>query len=226
MGRRAQPVINGIRYFIKKKRERLKMSNMQKWALKELKEYEQRTGKSIAGVEEIMSAFSNQGHSGFSAGYALSFINTAIKEGKEAVEKRLQSLLDKNEDGMQQLITDNIREILNLFEKHNLGEEEAKLVSRLMNWKPINPLTGEDDEWGSVPSYEKDRNNQQNLRCSAVFRNNFDNSTAYYIDGKVFSDDGGKSWYTCRESRVPVTFPFEIPDQPERIILPDGSLDD
>jgi hypothetical protein len=207
------------------------MSNLTSWAKKELKDYQQRTGKSIEGVDEIMSAFSAQGHSGFSAGYALSFINSAVENGYEVVEKQLDAILesskqDKDEvygDGMQQSMTRDIKETLNLFKKYNLGKEEAHLVSRLMNWKPINPLTGEDDEWGMSDNSEG--KSQQNKRCSAVFRDNFDNSTAHYIEGKVFSDDGGDSWYTCKDSFVHVTFPFEVPDKPERIILK-GAIND
>lgn len=61
---------------------------------------------------------------------------------------------------------------------------------------------------------------QQNKRCSSVFRRHFDNGTAYDIDGKVFSDDGGKTFYSCRESRIPVTFPYYPKEKPERVILP------
>ena len=41
--------------------------------------------------------------------------------------------------------------------------------------------------------------------------------TAYDIDGKVFSDDG-EVWYTNRNSRVNVTFPYVVPDKPEYVI--------
>ena len=49
------------------------------------------------------------------------------------------------------------------------------------------------------------------------------NGECYDIDGKVFwewampYEEGGKpykSYYTCRESRVPVTFPYTVPDKP------------
>lgn len=89
-------------------------------------------------------------------------------------------------------------------------------VARLLNWKPLTSLTGEDSEWNEPYG---DRGTQQNRRCSAVFRQNKDNSTAYYIDGKVFSDNGGHSWFSRGGSSTPVIFPFWVPDKPEKVYL-------
>jgi hypothetical protein len=146
----------------------MKMTNLVDWAKEELvriggqdDEMQQAMNRDIL---QIVETFSDQGHSGFSAGYALN------------------------------------------------------IIKRLLNWKPILPLTGEDDEWGETYKGDEEKT-QQNKRCSAVFRKNYDNSTAYYINGKVFSDDKGESWYTDRNSFVPVTFPYDVPEQPERIIL-------
>jgi hypothetical protein len=145
------------------------MSNLVTWAKEELdrlvKDGDEMQLEINKDILQIVETFSEQGHSGFSANYALN----AIK--------------------------------------------------RLLDWKPITPLTGEDDEWCSVPVYDDGSNKQQNKRCSAVFRENFDNSTAYYIYGKVFSDNGGKTWFTNRNSFVPVTFPYTVPEKPERIIV-------
>lgn len=124
-------------------------------------------------ILEIVGKFANQGHSGFSAAYALG------------------------------------------------------IIQRLLSFKPIQPLTGEPNEWEDVQPWDKGDNTQQNLRCSSVFRNNFDNSTAYDINGKIFSDDGGDSWFTNIESRVPVIFPYTVPDKPEKVYLvKEGEYDD
>ena len=93
-------------------------------------------------------------------------------------------------------------------------------LEKLLKFKPLSPLTGEDDEWSEVtqisgyPHY-------QNKRCGSVFKNGKDGE-AYDIDGKVFwywytDEETGekiKSYYTGYESRVPVTFPYEVPDKP------------
>lgn len=144
------------------------MSNLVKWAESELEriggqddELQQMMNK---GVLDIVELFAEQGHSGFSAPYAIG------------------------------------------------------LIQRLLDWKPITALTGEEDEWAE-PFKSDTENTQQNKRCSAVFRKNNDNSTAYYIEGKVFSDDGGETWFTNRDSFVPIEFPYTVPEKPERIIL-------
>ena len=88
----------------------------------------------------------------------------------------------------------------------------------MLDWKPISALTGEEEEWGE-PYVCRDGVTQQNKRCSAVFRDNQDNSTAHYIDGRVYSDNGGHSWFHRGGDSVPVTFPYRVPDKPEYIYL-------
>lgn len=132
-------------------------------------------------------------------------------------EKELNRLV-KNDDEMQQEINKDILEIVKVFSEQGHSGFSASyalnIITRLLDWKPIGALTGEEDEWIDVGN-----NTCQNNRCSAVFRRGKDNSTAYYLDGKVFSDDGGETWYTNQDSVVPVTFPYTVPEKPEYIIL-------
>lgn len=136
---------------------------------------------------------------------------------------------DKNELMMQKAITKNVMSIVKEFcnEGHSgfSASYTLNIIKRLLDWKPIKPLTGADDEWGEVQSWNKKTNTQQNKRCTAVFRKNFDNSTAYYLYGKVFSDNGGRTWYTNRESFTPIVFPFKVPLEPEYVYLDkDGNV--
>ena len=117
-------------------------------------------------VLHMMQEFANEGHSGFSASYAIS------------------------------------------------------ILTKLMDFKPLSPLTGRDDEWHNVSDYGPEPH-WQNIRRSSVFKDA--DGTCYDIDGKVFwewampYEEGGKpykSYYACRESRVPVTFPYTVPDKP------------
>jgi len=151
----------------RKWRRRNEPSNLEKWALNELKMLEGNSSDEMQclmtkDIMEVVKVFCKQGHSGFSASYALN------------------------------------------------------LIKRLLDWKPILPLTGEEDEWND--KYDED-NSQQNKRCSAVFRKNFDNSTAYYIGAKAFSDDGGETWFTNHDSFINITFPYNVPDKPEFVYL-------
>jgi len=124
------------------------------------------------------------------------------------------------DDEMQQMMNRNIMQIVETFAEQGHSGFSASyalnIIKRLLDWKPITALTGEDGEWGVVIDTEEQL--QQNKRCSAVFRTHFNNATAYYINGKVFSDDGGETWFTNRDSFVPVTFPYAVPEKPEEII--------
>lgn len=89
------------------------------------------------------------------------------------------------------------------------------LFTRLASWKPLTPLTGEPDEWMEVGPEVF-----QNKRSSSVFK---DEAGPYWLDGIVFWEwftdpDTGerhKLYFTNRDSRVPITFPFTMPDAPE-----------
>jgi len=92
------------------------------------------------------------------------------------------------------------------------------IIKKVLMFKPLSPLTGEDDEWTNVRDYG-DNPHYQNKRLSSVFKDA--NGDVYNIDGKVFwewyrNEDGEavKTYYTSRDSRVPVTFPYVVPDEP------------
>lgn len=108
--------------------------------------------------------------------------------------------------------TKAILDLIELFASQGHSGFSAPYVinvfSRLAKFKPLSPLTGEDDEWDDVGDVF------QNKRYSAVFKDKDGN--AYNIEGKVFTDDG-EVWYTCKDSRVNVTFPYVVPDKPEEV---------
>ena len=54
------------------------------------------------------------------------------------------------------------------------------------------------------------------MRCPFIIKDS--NGVAYNTEGKIFSDDG-EVWYTNRDSRIPITFPYIVPDEPVRVIL-------
>jgi len=112
------------------------------------------------------------------------------------------------------LATKAILDLIELFDSQGHSGFTAPYVEsifhRLAMFKPISPLTGEDDEWNELGD-----GSFQNKRYSAVFKDKDGNT--YDIDGKVFSDDDGETWYTCRDSRVDVTFPYVVPDKPEYV---------
>ena len=83
---------------------------------------------------------------------------------------------------------------------------------RLAMYKPLSPLTGKDNEWNEIePGF------YQNKRYSAVFKEK--DGKVYNCEGKIFTDDGGKSWYTSKDLYIEITFPYIVPDEPEEVYL-------
>lgn len=145
------------------------------------------------------------------------------------MEFRAAGWLDDNgnyTDEMQGMICDHVLKLLELFSDEGHSGTTApyaiRLFSRLASFEPLVPLTGEDWEWNEVSERMGSRC-WQNKRASHVFK---DEDGAYDINGKVFWEwcmpyegrepqEPYKSYYTCRESRVPVTFPYTVPEKPE-----------
>lgn len=125
---------------------------------------------------------------------------------------------DDKEEGPNKWLRESILELLKVFgEQRHSGMSAPFAISqftRLACHKPLTPLTGEESEWGTDASPE------QNNRFTSVFRKK--DGSAYWADGIVFwewfqPEEGEKckSYFTCRDSRAQVTFPFTVPDDPE-----------
>ena len=128
-------------------------------------------------------------------------------------------------DEMQEMICRHVLALLDVFSSEGHSGSSApyaiRMFSRLASFEPIAPLTGEDWEWNEV-SERMGSKCWQNKRASHVFK---DETGAYDIDGKVFWEwcmpyegqdppEPYKSYYTSRDSRVPVTFPYVVPEKP------------
>lgn len=149
--------------------------------------------------------------------------------------------LGKNSDDINKMMHDSIISIAQVFSDCGFSGFSAPyavgILSKLLMFKPLVPLTGKDDEW---VTHQDERTDgvmlRQNKRCSSVFQqsNRFDGQ-AYNIDGKVFwnwcerdldKDEEGypgvavfKSYYTSSDSFVTITFPYSIPDKPEYVYV-------
>lgn len=126
---------------------------------------------------------------------------------------------DDTEEGPNKWMREGVLRLLEAFCEEGHSGSSAPyaiaLFQRLASWKPLTPLTGEDDEWNEVGD-----GLFQNRRASNVFK---DESGAYWSDGIVFwewwtdpaTGEKSKVYFTSRDSRVPITFPFTMPDKPE-----------
>lgn len=131
------------------------------------------------------------------------------------------------EDGPNRWLAEGTLELLKVFADQGHSGSSAPyavaLFEKLALWKPIAPLDGEDDEWMYVGE-----GTWQNVRNSAVFKG--EDGQAYWMDGRVFwewythpeIDDGKpfKSYYTSRDSRIDITFPWTQPDEREYVFVP------
>lgn len=134
----------------------------------------------------------------------------------EFAKRELKYLLDSKEE-YDNRMAENVLELLNVFANQGHSGFSApwciQLFSRLSMYKPLGPLTGEDDEWEKV-----DHNSYQNKRCPSVFKKGKDGK-AYNISARVFSDDGGETWFYSKKSCEYIDFPYTVPNEPEKVIL-------
>lgn len=144
---------------------------------------------------------------------------------KEKAKYELDLILKQCEDEegrkMQEAINKDILDLVEMFANQGHGGFTANytinILTKLLKQSFVTPLTGEDDEWIEVTDGV-----YQNKREGRIFKQDdrFDGKP-YYIDGKAFSDDGGKSWYTNSDSFVTIEFPLKELPKTEYIILED-----
>lgn len=145
------------------------MSNLIDYAKNELSlinDGSEEQNEITSAILEVIQTFSNQGHSGFSAEYALNKLN------------------------------------------------------RLMRFKPITPLTGEDDEWEL-----KREDVYQNKRCSSVFKDEqgfcYDlDAVTFYHKGETISFTNGHRVREYFKEVGPIQFPYNPVLEPIWIEVP------
>lgn len=125
----------------------------------------------------------------------------ALKEfAKEELTRA--GLFDKDSDygGM---MGDAVMKMIEVFSDEGHSGASANIAisifEKVARFKPLTPLTGEDDEWTEVMD-----GMFQNKRCPHVFK---ENGQAYDIEARVFREPSG-ACYTSRDSRVEITFPY------------------
>lgn len=131
-------------------------------------------------------------------------------------ELDLIGMKDESDDGMNIAMRKHILHMIKEFSEEGHSGFSAQyaisILSKLLKYEPLTPLTGDDSEWVDV-SEMNGNTLYQNKRSGRVFK---DNDGAYDIEGKVFWDwftdeetgEKYKSYYTGKESRVPVKFPY------------------
>ena len=121
-------------------------------------------------------------------------------------------------DNMNKAVLEVLKTLVDQGHSNMSASIVIQLVDRLWSWKPLTPLTGEDDEWSDM--LDPDGNTIQNKRYSAVFKNK-ETGECYDVEGIVFEEPYEDHYisFTCNKSKVPVTFPYMPPDRYPRYRL-------
>lgn len=131
--------------------------------------------------------------------------------------KRELDRIPKDSDGMQEMMNKDILDIIEKFSEQGHSGFSASYainkLNRLLKWKPITPLTGEEDEWNEVSS----RGCRQNKRCSSVFQQ--EDGSFEDIDAIIVSDNGGITWFTSGRFRKKIEFPYVPTIEPEKVYI-------
>ena len=160
-------------------------------------------------------------------------MSNLVKHAEKELDLLGLTSSDEYDYAMRKHILHMVREFSNEGHSGCSGSYALKILTKLMDFKPLTPLTGEDSEWNDVSHYNDGFSHWQNNRHSSVFKDA--DGSCYDIDGKVFwewwkdpqSGHVSKVHYTSRDSRVPVTFPYTVPDKPiyeYRHTVEDGSI--
>lgn len=135
---------------------------------------------------------------------------------------------------MQKQINSDILEVVKVFSNQGHSEFSASyalnILRRLLDYKPIQPLTGEDDEWNKCCWTEDDGKTEvfQNRRCSAVFKSvntETGDVKTTYLDKYAISDNGGITWFKSIDIleklglSEAISFPFNVPVTPTKIYI-------
>lgn len=116
-----------------------------------------------------------------------------------------EKIEDFKSDEMQDWIEKCVLDILDLIANQgHSGFSHGYLLTLLiplLKGKPITPLTGKEWEW------DNEYGLIQNKRCFSVFKDQ--DGSAYYTEGYAFSDNGGKTYWTSKESQKTIAFPCD-----------------
>lgn len=136
-----------------------------------------------------------------------------VEHAKRELEASGYKLYGKDSE-LNNMIIESVMELIQTFSDQGHSGASAPycldLFTKLALFKPLSPLTGEDSEWNNISGEMSDLMDlklvlYQNNRCSKVFKDG--DGKAYNIEGKVFISPDG-AYFTSRDSRVYITFPY------------------
>ena len=142
-----------------------------------------------------------------------------VEFSSDELNRLLKNCTDSESLHMQKVVNNEILDVVKAFSSQGHTGFSAQyclnILKRLLNYKPLSAITDAEDEWEAL-DYGEDVAFQCK-RCPQIFKDG--SGRVYDVEGKVFSDNNGHSWYTNAESRVYVTLPYDVPEKPEYLII-------
>lgn len=135
---------------------------------------------------------------------------------KNYIDTELDILFELEPDNILSCLKEEIRTICNKFMNQELSGTSApyyrqvliNTINDLLQFKPISPITGKDNEWIEIAE-EDNLPLYQNKRLSSLFKKG---NKCHYIDAIVFKNQNGQyftSTFNKVSSHQPVNnFPF------------------
>ena len=133
--------------------------------------------------------------------------------------------IPKDEDGMQERMNKHLLEMVSVFseEKHSgfSASYAINMLGRLLRYLPISAIEDKPEDWVEVSD-----GLFQHKRCGSIFKDKkLFGGQAYNLDGRVFTDDNGKTWFTNEKSKLPIEFPYHVPLHPfEYLVDENGEI--
>lgn len=196
--------------------------NMMNRFTEDLREYQKTTGELVneIGLAGFMKVFLKQKHTRQSGAFCMQFVTSIYSDGLKETLAEVNKIDNKH-------AVEDILGLINTANEYKLSEKDVDLFLQFFGNHTLIAVTEENAMWEDVSSellslgLEKEiKQVFQSKRCGAIFKEIYKSGDTKYkaLDTKVFSSDGGFSWYTTKDSSSYVELPY-LPTEPEYVFL-------
>lgn len=196
--------------------------NMMNRFTEDLREYQKTTGELVneIGLAGFMKVFLKQKHTRQSGAFCMQFVTSIYSDGLKETLAEVNKIDNKH-------AVEDILGLINTANEYKLSEKDVDLFLQFFGNHTLIAVTEENAMWEDVSSellslgLEKEiKQVFQSKRCGAIFKEIYKSGDTRYkaLDTKVFSDNGGFSWYTTKDSSSYVELPY-LPTEPEYVFL-------
>lgn len=196
--------------------------NMMNRFTEDLREYQKTTGELVneIGLAGFMKVFLKQKHTRQSGAFCMQFVTSIYSDGLKETLAEVNKIDNKHAVG-------DILGLINTANEYKLSEKDVDLFLQFFGNHTLIAVTEENAMWEDVSSdllslglEEEIKQVFQSKRCGAIFKEIYKSGDTKYkaLDTKVFSSDGGFSWYTTKDSSSYVELPY-LPTEPEYVFL-------